>query len=239
MRLRVLACFLIAVAVLAPAAFASYRVATSAATPKLRVDESGIAEVSWSAGGKRQSFLVPRSGVGRYGTLAGKDVSHAVSVSLSMAVSVRETPDHTFWALQQVAIAGRPSSLDLARWRGSATQLTLVDDGTHLTGSARFHGRAVAGYSTTLTGKRTRNYVYLECFGCPGAREAWSLMLGAAPKSDGDFSVALRPSWRGKRYRATVFGPNVGDQLAPDARVTAAAGASAAPNLERRLDVSR
>jgi hypothetical protein len=45
-------------------------------------------------------------------------------------------------------------------------------------------------------------------------------MLGVAPNRDGNFSVALRPSWRGKRYRATVFGPNIGGQLAPDARVT-------------------
>ena len=211
---------LVALAALAPAAFASYQVATSAGAPKLRVDASGTVEVSWSAGGARKTFLVPRSGPGRYGTLAGKDVSHAASLPLPMAVSVRETPDHTFWALQQIAIAGHPRSLDLARWRGAATQVTLVDDGTHLSGSARFHGRPVTGYSSTLAGKRTRIYVYLECFGCPGARTAWSLMLGVAPKPDGTFSVALRPSWRGKRYRATALGPNVGGQLAPDARVT-------------------
>src|SRR5581483_8931532 len=146
MRLRVLAPSLLALAVLAPVAFASYGVATSAGAPKLRVDGSGTAEVSWSAGGSRESFLVPRSGVGRHGTIAGKDVSHAVTVRVPMAVSVRETSDHTLWALQQVVIAGRPRSLDLARWRGAATQITLVDDGTHLSGSARFHGRPVAGY---------------------------------------------------------------------------------------------
>jgi hypothetical protein len=219
-RLRSLVAFLLAPALLAPVAFGSYGVATNAASPKLLVDASGTAEVSWSAGVTRKSFLVPRSGPGRYGTVAGTDVSHAATIPLPMAVSVRETPDHTFWALQQVAIAGRVTSLDLARWRGASTEVTLVDDGAHLTGSARFHGRPVTGYSSTLTGKRTRIYVYLECFGCLGARAAWSLMLGIAPKSDGKFSVALRPRWRGKRYRATVLGPNVGDQLAPDTRVT-------------------
>ena len=45
-------------------------------------------------------------------------------------------------------------------------------------------------------------------------------MLGVAPKADGSFSVALRPSWTGRRYRATMLGPNVGGQLAPGARLT-------------------
>ncbi len=220
MRTRVVTIALLAAALAAPVALASYGVATSASAPKLRVDAGGLAEVSWAAGGSRQSFLVPRTGIGRHGTLAGRDVSKATSLAVPMAVAVRETPDHTLWALQQVAIAGRPISLDLARWQGAATKLTLVDDGTHLTGTATFHGRPVTGYSTTLTGKRTRIYVYLECFGCPGARAGWSLMLGVPPKTDGSFSIALRPSWTGRRYRATVFGPNVGGQLTPDARIT-------------------
>lgn len=220
MRARALTAALVAAAAAAPVAFASYGVAVDAGAPKLRVDASGTAEVSWTAGGARQSFLVPRSGVGRHGTLAGRDVSKAASLALPMAVAVRETSDHTLWALQRVAIAGRPPSLDLARWRGAATSLTLVDDGRRLTGTATFHGGPVTGTSSTLTGKRARIYVYLECFGCPGAVNTWSFMLGVAPKADGSFAVALRPSWTGRRYRATVFGPNVGGQLAPDARIT-------------------
>jgi hypothetical protein len=214
-----LAVTLLVAAALAPVAVASYGVARSATAPKLRVASSGVAEVSWSEGGSRQSFLVPKSGVGRHGTIA-RDVSKATTLALPMAVTVRESPDHTLYALQRVAIAGRPASLDVARWQGAATNLTLVDDGTRLTGTATFHGRPVTGSSSTLTGKRTRIYVYLECFGCPGGRSAWTLMLGVAPKADGSFAVALRPSWTGKRYRATVFGPNVGGQLAPDARIT-------------------
>jgi hypothetical protein len=220
MRLRPLAAAVLAVAVLAPAALASYGVTTNGGAPKLRVDSKGVAEVSWTAGGARESFLVPKSGVGRHGTLSGRDVSKATNLQLPMAVAVRETPDRTLWALQRVAIAGRPPSLDLARWQGAATELTLFDDGTHLTGKATFHGRPVTGYSSTLVGKRARIYVYLECFGCPAARDAWTLMLGVPPKADGGFSVALRPSWTGKRYRATVFGPNVSGELAPDARIT-------------------
>jgi hypothetical protein len=220
MRTRLLLIAVAAFAALAPAALASYGVATGAGAPKLRVDAAGNAEVSWSAGGTRKSFVVPRTGVGHYGSLSGADASQAATLALPMAVSVRKTRDHTFWALQQVAIAGRSVSLDLARWTGAATTLTLLDDGTHLTGTATFHGRPVTGYSSTLTGKRTRIYVYLECFGCPGARTGWTLMVGVPPKADGTFAVALRPSWTGKRYRATVLGPNVGGQLAPDARIT-------------------
>ena len=220
MRLRVFTAVLTFAALVPPVALASYGVATSAGAPKLRVDATAVAEVSWTAGGARQSFLVPRSGLGRHGTLGGPDVSKATSLALPMAVAVRETPDHTLWALQRIAIAGRPTSLNLARWQGSPTKLTLVDDGTHLTGTTTFHGRPVTGYSSTLAGKRTRDYVFLECFGCPRARSAWTLMLGVAAKSDGSFSVALRPSWAGRRYRATVLGPNIGGQLAPAARTT-------------------
>jgi hypothetical protein len=220
MRLRVLTTVLIVAALAPQVALASYGVATSAGAPKLRVDATGLAEVSWTAGGARQSFLVPRSGLGHHGMLGGPDVSKATSLALSMAVAVRETPDHTLWALQRIAIAGRPTSLNLARWQGAATKLTLVDDGTHLTGTTTFHGRPVTGYSSTLAGTRTRDYVYLECYGCPKARHAWMLMLGVAEKADGSFSVALRPSWTGRRYRATVLGPNVDGQLAPGARTT-------------------
>ena len=220
MRVRVLTTVLIVAALGPPAALASYGVATGAGEPKLRVDATGVAEVSWTAGGARQSFLVPRSGIGRHGTLGSRDVSKATALALPMAVAVRETPDHTLWALQQIAIAGRPTSLTIARWRGTPTKLTLADDGTHLTGTATFDGHPVTGYSSTLAGQRTRDYVFLECFGCPAARSAWTLMLGVAPKADGSFSVALRPSWTGRRYRATTLGPNAGGQLAPGARIT-------------------
>ena len=220
MRLRVLTAMLIVAALAAPVARASYGVATTAGAPKLRVDATGVAEVSWTVGGARQSFLVPHSGLGRHGMLAGHDVSKTTSLALPMAVAVRETPDHTLWALQQIAIAGRPTSLTVSRWHGAPTKLTLVDDGTHLTGTETFDGRPVTGYSTTLAGQRTRDYVFLECFGCPAGRSAWTLMLGVAPKANGSFSVALRPSWAGHRYRATALGPNVGGQLAPGARIT-------------------
>jgi hypothetical protein len=219
MRSRSLGFVLFAVAVIAPPAVASYAVVTGAVSPQLRIDAAGNAEVGWSAGGARKTFVVPRHGLGHYGTV-DRDASKPAGVSLPMAVVVRETPDHTQWALQQVAISGRPTSLDLARWQGAPTKLMLVDDGTHLTGSATFHGRPVTGYSSTLTGKRSRIYVYLECFGCPARRGGWSLLLGVPPKANGAFSVALRPNWTGRRYRATLFGPNVAGQLAPDARVT-------------------
>ena len=220
MRARSLGFVLFAVALLAPsAALASYAVVTGAVSPKLRIDASGNAEVSWASGGTRRSFVVPRRGAGHYGTV-DRDASKPTAVSLPMAVAVRATPDHTQWALQRVAISGRPTSLDLARWTGAPTTLTLVDDGSHLRGNATFHGRPVTGYTSSLTGKRLRIYVYLECFGCPARRGGWVFLLGVPPKANGAFSVALRTSWKGRRYRATLFGPNVAGQLAPDARVT-------------------
>lgn len=62
--------------------------------------------------------------------------------------------------------------------------------------------------------KRLRIYVYLDCFGCRGAPDGLSRMLGVAPKADGMFALLLRPSWIGRSYRATVAGPS----YAPDAQ---------------------
>ena len=135
-----------------------------------------------------------------------------------MAVVVRKTPDGTFWALQQLEISGRPTSLDFSRWRGAPTQLTLATHGKRLKGSLTFQGHSVTGLSPTPAGKAVRVYVYLECFGCPGQPKGWMLMLGVPPKADGSFSVYLRSSWVGLRYRATAAGPNTGGTLAPDAQ---------------------
>jgi hypothetical protein len=58
----------------------------------------------------------------------------------------------------------------------------------------------------------------------PGRRRpGWKRMLGVAPTADGSFSAFVRPEWKGKRYRATVLGPNIGTTFVPDAQATIAA----------------
>jgi hypothetical protein len=195
---------------------ASYGIGTGATAPTLRVDPKGNAEVGWTQGGARHTFIVPRSGEGYHGSLAGADVSKPASVALPMAVVVRKTPDGTFWALQQLEVSGRPTSLDFSRWKGALTHLTLATDGKGLKGRLTFQGHPVTGSSPTPAGKALRVYVYLECFGCPVRPNGWTLMLGVPPKADGSFSVDLRSSWVGLRYRATAAGPNLGGTSAPD-----------------------
>jgi hypothetical protein len=190
--------------------------------PALRVDARGTAEVSWRAGGSRQKVLVPAKGqLTHGGSLRDADVSRPTRVAgLTLALATRRTPDGTLWALQAWQVEpGGPSEVHLARWRGAPTTLTLASDGVRITGSARFQGRPVTGTTSTLEGKHPRIYAYLDCFGCPAAHGSkWVRMLGIAPKADGSFAVRLRPDWVGKRYRATVAGPNVGTTFAPDAR---------------------
>jgi hypothetical protein len=127
------------------------------------------------------------------------------------------------WALQQLDVSGRPTSLDLSRWRGAPTQLTLATDGKRVMGSVTFDGKPVTGSSLTQAGKDVRVYVYIDCFGCPGQPSGWTPMLGVSPKADGSFSVFLRSSWVGKKYRATVAGQNVDGELAPDAQTVISA----------------
>jgi hypothetical protein len=214
---RIVGCLLFVV-VASPSALASYGLTTSAASPMLRVDVKGNAQVSWAQGGKRQTFIVPKSGAGYHGGLAGADVSGSTRVALPIALVVRKTPDGTLWALQQLDVSGRPASLDFSRWRGAPTQLTLTTDGRRLTGSVTFNGHPVTGLNPTPAGTPVRTYVYIECFGCPAQPNAWILMLGAPPNADGSFAVALRSSWVGRRYRATVAGPNANGEFAPDAQ---------------------
>ena len=215
---RVVGSILLAALTLAPAGAASYGLTLGATAAALRVDAKGDAEVSWTQAGARHTFVVPTSGVGYHGALPGPDVFKRAHIAVPMAVATGKTPDGTSWALQQLTVSGRPTSLDLSRWRGAPTELTLTTDGTRLKGSATFDDHPVTGSSPTLEGRAVRTYVYVECRGCPSDPSGWMLMLGVLPKADGSFSVYLRSSWVGKQYRATVAGQNVGGALAPDAQ---------------------
>jgi hypothetical protein len=178
------------------------------------VDAKGDALVSWTQAGKRQSVIVPPHGqLYHGGSLAGADVSRRAAVpGLSLAVAARRTPGGALWALQEWQVEpGGPIELHLARWKGAPTHLALAFDGTRLTGRATFQGRPVTRTTFTLEGKHPRIYVYLDFW-----TGAWHRMLGLAPKADGSFSVLVRPSWKGTRYRAIVAGPNIGSTLAPD-----------------------
>ena len=155
--------------------------------------------------------------------LAGAITSLAAAgVRLPLAVVVRRGPGGMLYALQRWQVqAGGPLELHLARWLGAPTAITLASDGQRLTGSATFQGKPVTGFTSTLEGKRLRIYVYVDCLGCPG-KSGWSRLIGVAPKADGTFGVFLKPSWLGRRYRATVAGQNVGTTFAPDAQAEAA-----------------
>jgi hypothetical protein len=186
----------------------------------LGVDARGTAVISWVQGGLRQTLTVPAHGQLFHGGSLSRDVSRvAPAGALANALVVRRTPDGRMWALQSwSARPGGPVELHLARWKGAPTKLTLAYDGSRLTGRAEFQGKPVTGTSPTLEGKRLRIYVYLDCSGCPGAGSGWKRMIGVAPKTDGSFSVLVRPEWKGKRFRAFLLGPNIGATLAPDAQ---------------------
>jgi hypothetical protein len=202
--------------VVAPSAAASVFIANSPAAPALRVDAKGNAEVSWRAGGARETVIVPAHGqLSHGGSLPGADVSRPATVpGLAFARVVRRTPDGRLWALEVwQPQPGGPRELHLARWTGAPTKLSLAFDGTHVTGRATFHGKPVAGHSYTLEGKRPRIYVYLDYL----AGGTWHRMLGVPPKADGTFTVFVRPTWKGTRYRATMIGANTGSTFEPDA----------------------
>ena len=203
---------------------ASILIADDVSRPSLQVDSRGNAEVDWTQGGVRHSQFVPPSGKVLPGGHAGADVSRPASApGVPLTVVVRKTADGTLWALQAWRpLPGGPVELHLASWQGEPTKLELSVAGSHLTGRATFHGKPVTGFSSTPAGQRPRIYVLLDCFGCPAGGSGWGRMLGVAPHADGSFRVLLRPDWQGRRYRATVAGPNLGTTRAPDAQVVVA-----------------
>jgi hypothetical protein len=218
--LRVVAAGVAAVGLLLAAAgpgSASYTLATAAAGPTLRVDAKGNAEVGWTVGGVHHSFVVPEKGPGYNGGLLAANVLKPVKIGLPMAVAVGQIPDGTYFALQQRTVQGRPTSLDLSRWRGAPTELTLVTDKQRLRGTATFQGKPLTGLSPTPGGSQIKAAVFIECFGCPGHKQTWMPMLSVSPKHDGSFAVYLRPTWVGTKYRATIAGQNVNGTLEPDA----------------------
>ncbi len=206
-----------ALVALAPGiAAASTTIATGVGGPALRVDAKGNAEVSWTAGGARQTLLVPPAGrVLPGGRLAGPDVSRAATAAVPFAKVVRRTPGGRTWALQAWPVAGRgPADLRIARWHGDPTKLTLAIENGALSGRASYHGAALPSYSRTFAGTRMRVYVYLDAW--RGGR--WHRLGAVAPRSNGSFRRLIGSSFAGvPKFRAVVTGPVVGADIAPDA----------------------
>ena len=209
---------------LAPAAAASITVATNATRPALLVDAQGNAQVSWTAGGTRQSLLVPVTGRVRPGVRLGSpDVARPIATAkLPFARVVVAGRNGWTFALQswQVVPDG-PVELRYSRWRGDPTVATLTADktstGVLLTGRLTLHGRPVPTSSRTPEGKVLRQYAYLDVAG----GGAWKRLGGVAVRTDGTFR---RYAPRGTRFRVVAPGPNLGRTYAPDAVATASVG---------------
>jgi hypothetical protein len=204
----------------AATASASITLGTNPQRPALRVDSSGNAEVSWTAGGIRRYVLVPPRGRVYPGRrLSGRDVSRSSSaVAIPFRRVLRRTPDGRLWALQTWRVRpGGPVELRFSRWRGAPTSVTIATkpqfEGDLVTGRATFAGRPVPLYSPTPEGKRIRSYAYVDRAVVSG----WSRIGGVATRADGTFRRYVPPQLLGIQYRAVLPGPNIGTTLAPDA----------------------
>jgi len=201
---------------------ASISIAKNVARPALRVDARGNAEVSWNSGGTRRTLLVPATGLYLPGRrISTKDVSRPTTIpGLPFAKVTRRGPDGRLYALQTWRVEPNgPVELHFSRWKGAPTTVELTAQAAsrseRLVGRARFQGRPVAGYSRTNSGIRYRIFAFLDCAGCAG--RAWRRIGGVAPRADGTFRLLVKPNDIGRRYRATIAGPNLGSTLAPDA----------------------
>jgi len=213
-----------------PKADASVKIAWAATNPTLRVSALGAAEISWTTpSGSKRHVTVASSGALRYGARLGRRsvAARTGAVRLPLKAKVWQTPDGTFWALQQWRrLRGHPVELRFSRWQGPPTSLTLRAvcckwRSEKIRGRASFHGRPIYGFSNTSAGvpldKFGRN-VYFDTL----RYGKWQRMMGILThRYDGSYSLWIRKHWRGERYRGTMFGPNWGWTLAPDERVYA------------------
>ena len=206
-------------------AAASIKLAADAHDPVLRVDGGGFAEVGWTTSwGERRSLLISPGGSLTYGgRLPGYDVSKPAASALPFAITVKQTPDGAFWALQAWRrLARGPLELRFSRWRGIPTLLTLRAvcckwGGENVRGEASFHGRPIFGWRSTPQGvpldSLGRN-VYLDSY----RAGRWTRMMGILTnRPTGFFSLWIRRHWQGSSYRGVISGPNLGWTLAPDA----------------------
>jgi hypothetical protein len=206
---------------------ASVKIAWAAKNPSLEVNALGAAEVSWTTpSGVRRHVRVAPTGALRYGArVKGPNVAARTgAIRLPLRAMVWQTPNGTFWALQQWRrLRGHPVELRFSRWRGAPTSLTLRAvcckwRSERIKGQASFHGRPIYGYYNTPAGVPLDKYgrnVYLDTL----RYGTWKRMMGILThRYDGTYSLWIRRYWRGKRYRATISGPNWGWTIAPDAR---------------------
>ncbi len=230
-RVRLLVLGILGLFLMPLPAEASIKIAGDARNPSFRVNSAGTATVIWrTASGTRRTAIVRPSGRLIYGRAAsGGDVSQATTaVSIPLALSLRQTPDGRFWALQSWRrLRGGPVELRFSRWRYAPTKLVVRTTCCRwrsevVYGKATFHGRAIYGNSYTPQGvpldSMGRN-VYLDTF----RRGSWKRMMGIiAKRPTGNFRLWIRPYWRGTQYRGRIIGPNWGRALAPDAQGHAA-----------------
>jgi hypothetical protein len=154
-----------------------------------------------------------------------------VRAGIPQAVVAYRLPDGRTFALQRIQRLGSygtpgPVELRFSRWTGAPTQLTLTGEWVvgkipRLCATATFHGVPFYGEEHTLQGNpldaEGRN-VYLDVLLPAGS---WYRIFGVLARPLG-YALLLRTTdWYGIAFRATVPGPNVDGQLAPDAVTTA------------------
>lgn len=186
-----------------------------ARNPALRVNAKGFAEASWTSHGSRQYRVITPRGRVVVGRMKGRDVSRTTTaVRIPYKRVLKRTPSGAFWALQAWGKPGEPLNLRFSRWKGKPTRLTAEtvccrDGSETLRGRATFHGTPIYGW------------VYVDCYRCALNPQGWARARRKATNTSGFYSVWIRSSWKGSRYRVSIVGPRAGWTRAPDARALA------------------
>jgi hypothetical protein len=207
------------VVVCAPApASAALKIDSGTTAESLGVDAHGRAQVSWTTNGTRRTAVVSGSSVRYRGHVKRTAAAVRVTPTVPFALLQLRLPDGEQFALQRLRRTGQygrlgPEELYLARWRGAATQLTVMESRRRVCGTVTYHGAPVYGFAHARSGNPLdalgRN-IYIDSLRPSG----WYRMMGVLARPRG-YALAIRSGWTGSRYRALVIGPNMAGDLAP------------------------
>ena len=194
----------------------------------LKVDSAGRAQITWWVGGRKRTVVVDGRTVRYNATLKGRARGVRIRPAEVPRARVQIQLENGWkFALQKVRRRGQfgdvgPLELRFARWTGAPTELDVTGEWAYagrfprICGTARFHGEPFFGYKHTLTGNPLDEWgrnVYIDVRRANG----WYRIMGVLTRPRGYALLIRKGFWRGDRYRATVVGPNLGRQLAPDA----------------------
>ena len=208
---------------------ASVKIAWAAKNPTLEVNALGAAEISWTTPVGRQASRqgAPHGRAPLRGGRKGVTSLHAAELSACRSGRWSGRPRTGRSGRCNSGAASGVIRSSFASRAGAARRPASRFEPSAASGEAsesQVRRASMGGRSTATTTRRPESRSTSTGGTCTSTRfryGGWKRMMGILThRYDGTYSLWIRRYWRGKRYRATISGPNWGWTIAPDARAS-------------------